>query len=282
MRYAVIFALCLSSLATPSVAQQPAGSPAAPAAPLDEGSTRRAPSIDPAALDRGRELFGATCGFCHGRDARGTGAGPDMTTSSVVLNDEDGKGLAEFLQVGRPQKGMPSFPSLSPQQVSDIAAFLHTAVAETHNRTFKKGASILIGDAMAGQRYFNGAGGCGTCHSPEKDLKGVASRLDDATLQDRIVNPSARGSGTSPSPVETPKTVNVTLASGKIFSGTLVFISDFYVTLTDASGVRHSFTRDNEIPKVKVSDPLQAHIDLMTKLDDKDMHDLTAYLAILK
>jgi cytochrome c oxidase cbb3-type subunit 3 len=278
LRHAAIFALCLAGLSAPLWAQQPAANPP----PITEGNARLVVTFDPAVVARGRDLFVASCGFCHGRDARGTGVGPDMTTSSVVLNDEGGKGLGQFLQVGRPQKGMPPFPGLSAEQVSDIATFLHSAVAEAHSRAFKPGANVVVGDAAAGQAYFNGAGKCSTCHSPDKDLKGIGSKLDGATLQDRIVYPGARGSGTSPLPVETPKTVKVTLSSGQVVSGTLVSITDFYVTLTDANGNRRSFARDNDAPKVEVSDPLQAHLDLMTKLTDKDMHDLTAYLATLK
>jgi cytochrome c oxidase cbb3-type subunit III len=279
LRHVAIFALCLAGASTPLAAQQPAGNPP----PAEEANAPRpAARFDPAAVARGRSLFGSSCGFCHGSDARGTGAGPDMTTSSVVLNDEGGRVLLQFLQIGRPQKGMPAFASLSSEQVADIAAFLHGTVAETHSRVFKQGASILVGDSTAGRAYFEGAGKCSTCHSPDKDLKGIAARLDDATLQERLVYPAARGSGSSPPPVETPKTVKVTLPSGQVVSGTLVGVSDFYVTLTDANGGRRSFTRDNDVPKVEISDPLQAHLDLMTRLTDKEMHDLTAYLATLK
>jgi cytochrome c oxidase cbb3-type subunit III len=279
-RHAAIFVLCLAGLcAAPLPAQQPAASTPPP---LQEGSVRNVPKFDPAAVSRGHDLFAASCGFCHGRDARGTGAGPDMTTASVVLNDEGGKGLTQFLQTGRPQKGMPAFPGLSAEQVSDIAAFLHSAVAETHSRSFKSGASILVGDSAAGQAYFNGTGKCSTCHSPDKDLKGIASKLDNATLQDRLIYPEARGSGSSPAPADVSKTVMVTLPSDQVISGTLVAITDFDVTLIDQNGVRRSFARDNDIPKIEVNDPLQAHLDLMTRLTDKQMHDLTAYLATLK
>ena len=33
---------------------------------------------------------------------------------------------------------------------------------------------------------------------------------------------------------------------------------------------------------MEVIDPLQAHLDMMTKLTDKDMHNVTAYLVTLK
>jgi cytochrome c oxidase cbb3-type subunit 3 len=97
-----------------------------------------------------------------------------------------------------------------------------------------------------------------------------------------MIYPEARGTGSAPPPVVTPKKVTITLPSGRVVSGTLVAINDFSVTLDDSSGVRRSFTRDNEVPKVEVTDPLKAHIDLMARLSDKQMHDLTAYLATLK
>ena len=40
--------------------------------------------------------------------------------------------------------------------------------------------------------------------------------------------------------------------------------------------------RDNDIPKVEITDPLQAHLDMYLKYTDKNMHDLTAYLVTLK
>ncbi len=36
------------------------------------------------------------------------------------------------------------------------------------------------------------------------------------------------------------------------------------------------------MPKVVVTDPLQAHFDLLPKWTDTDMHNMTAYLATLK
>ncbi len=59
-------------------------------------------------------------------------------------------------------------------------------------------------------------------------------------------------------------------------------ITDFDVTLRLDDGSTQTWTRENDIPKVERHDPLQAHLDIMTKLKDKDMHDLTAYLATFK
>ena len=78
------------------------------------------------------------------------------------------------------------------------------------------------------------------------------------------------------------RTVTVTLANGQTVSGTLDYISEFAVTLIETSGTRRTFKREGDVPKVVVTDPLQAHFDMLRTFRDKDMQDLTAYLWTLK
>ena len=85
------------------------------------------PPGDAAAVERGQRLHVQECGFCHGANARGGSSGPDLTRSALVQNDENGRQLGEFLQVGRPDRGMPRF-DMPAAQVSDLAAFLHAAI----------------------------------------------------------------------------------------------------------------------------------------------------------
>ena len=49
-----------------------------------------------------------------------------------------------------------------------------------------------------------------------------------------------------------------------------------------ADGTRKSIARDGDVPKVEVHDPDEAHKKLPRTLDDKDMHNVTAYLATVK
>src|SRR4051812_8916305 len=144
---------------------------------------------DPASVERGATTFGSSCAFCHGGDARGA-QGPDLTRSLFVLNDVDGNVLGDFLKVGRPETGMPSFAQLPAAQLKDLAAFLRTrARSEENRRPTMNPASIVVGDPVAGEAYFNGAGGCRTCHSPVSDLKGVGSKYNPVILQGRMFNP---------------------------------------------------------------------------------------------
>ena len=137
---------------------------------------------------------------------------------------------------------------------------------------------IVVGNAAEGATFFNGAGKCRGCHNPDTDFKRIGAKYDPFVLQARIINPrGGRGAG----PIK-PSTVRVTLPSGETIAGRLVAVDDFSVTLIDGSGVRRSFSRDNEVPKVEITDPYQAHLDNLMKITDKQMHDLTAYLVRLK
>src|SRR5262249_50879934 len=91
------------------------------------------PQFHQASLNRGQEVFVAQCGFSHGGNATGGQSGPDLIRSVLVMNDEAGKQLGEFLKVGRPDKGMPKF-DLSEEQTKDIAAFLHQRIAAVVDR----------------------------------------------------------------------------------------------------------------------------------------------------
>lgn len=245
------------------------------AAGLGQPAGGRAGEANIPAVARGNQVYRPNCGFCHGLDARGA-AGPDLARSLVVLEDVDGKALGAFLKRGRPDAGMPAFASLSPEQSADLAAFLHAKIEESRARSPMDVNAIVVGNAAEGSAFFKGAGNCHACHNPETDFKGIGARYDPFVLQGRIINPRG-GRG----PIK-PSTVRVTLPSGETIAGRLIAVDDFSVVLIDGSGVRRSFSRDNEVPRVEIVDPYQAHLDNLMKITDKQMHDLTAYLVGLR
>jgi small nuclear ribonucleoprotein (snRNP)-like protein len=135
---------------------------------------------------------------------------------------------------------------------------------------------VLTGDAKAGEAFFNGPGKCSTCHSPKGDLAGFGAKYDPVDIQQRFLFPRpAFGRGRK------QKMVTVTAANGKAVTGVLDKIDDFNVSLKDASGEYHSWTRTPSL-KVVVDDPFEAHGQLLDVYTDKNMHDVTAYLETLK
>jgi cytochrome c oxidase cbb3-type subunit 3 len=75
--------------------------------------------------------------------------------------------------------------------------------------------------------------------------------------------------------------VTVTPPSGPAMTGVLDKLDDFNVSLRDKDGEYHGFTRTPQT-KVVVDDPFKAHIELLERISDKNMHDVTAYLESLK
>jgi cytochrome c oxidase cbb3-type subunit III len=255
-------------------ANQPQTQPPTQAQPRSQGQAQP-PAKDPA-VEHGEKLFQQNCGVCHANDATG-GRGPDLIRSPVTAHDVKGDQIGQVIHEGRPDKGMPAMP-LGDQEVGDIAAFLHARVAESISslRVPKVYAveRLLTGNAEAGKAYFNGPGGCSSCHSPKGDLAGVASKHTPIDLQARMLYPEAKLFK------NTHTTAIVTLPSGQQMEGHLVHADDFVVGLIDSSGWYRSFERDKV--KVELKDGLAAHRELLFKLTQADVHNLFAYIESLK
>jgi cytochrome c oxidase cbb3-type subunit 3 len=242
----------------------------------------RGERLDPEAVARGQKIYVPNCGFCHGADAAGK-SGPDLIRSPLALRDESGNLLGPLLRNGRPDRGMPSFPNLTHEQIADISTFLHSRKQAAANRFAYIIKGLLTGDAKAGEAYFNGAGQCSTCHSVKGDLAGIASRFEPVDLQRQFLSPGPSmmdqflGKKSKPLP-ET--TVQLTLPSGQVIEGALVHRDEFNIELRDRAGWHRSYPLDGA--KLKVDDPLRFHKEQLAKYTDSDMHNLLAYLETLK
>jgi cytochrome c oxidase cbb3-type subunit 3 len=251
------------------------------------------PPGDPERIAKGKPLFVTNCSSCHGVDLRGgvTG-GPNLLRSAVVLMDQRGELILPIVRGARAERGMPPLPQLTDDDVTAVAEYIHSVVATSRNQGAPPESetpppNALVGDAKAGETYF--AAKCSSCHSPTGDLAGIGSRLDEAkTLQnDWVVGGGGGGRGgrggrgAEPSNRRTV-TATVTLANGQKVSGQLARLDNFFVTLLLDDGRLQTFRREGALPKVEVKDPLEFHKNLPAILTDKDMHDVTAYLATLK
>lgn len=225
-----------------------------------------------AEIATGKALFQQRCAFCHGRDAGGGETGPDLTSSKLVAEDTVGDKIGIVVRNGRPDKGMPPF-NLSDQEIAALAAFIHDRkdYVEAHPGG-RKGVAVSdlqTGNVEAGKKFFNGAGGCASCHSPTGDLAGVASRFVGLKLEERLLYPEGA-----------PAKLTVTLPSGQTISGKLMYRDEFTVGLQDEKGWYRSFSAQSV--KYKVDDPAAIHIDLLAKYTDHDIHNLMAYIQTLR
>jgi cytochrome c oxidase cbb3-type subunit 3 len=74
--------------------------------------------------------------------------------------------------------------------------------------------------------------------------------------------------------------VTVTTKDGQVVTGKLAYRDEFTIALTDGSGWYRSWPAAQV--KVTIDDPLQAHVDQLSKYTDVDMHNVLAYLQTLK
>ena len=282
------------------------GPPAqAPAVP----QIARSPVVDQAAHDRGRALWASHCIDCHGSQARGSDTGPNIIRTKVVNFDRSaaqaGSVLGPFLKAGHPTQSQKPSASFTDEEVVALANFLRQRVNDTMRGSplFTVG-DIVIGDAKAGEAYFNGDGKCATCHNAtDRNLAGVSTRIPEPVdLQQRMLFPMGGGRGRGrggrgapPAGAVDPaaaaqaqaaadrNAVKVTIApaSGASMSGVLVEETDFYVTLRESDGTVRVVRRAPGM-KITKTNPMQAHIDLLDRISDKQIHDLVAYLETLK
>ncbi len=242
-------------------------------APSTPEATAGASAADSSALaEAGGSLFLQNCAFCHGRDAMGGESGPDLTQSELVLSDATGEKISAVVLSGRPANKMPVF-KFSSHEIDSLVAFIRartaTAASQKGGRRGVAVADLQTGDAQAGMRYFNGAGGCAKCHSPSGDLAGIATRYKGLQLEERMLYPE-----------DATSKVTVTLPSGQRISGTLAYLDEFTVGLRDKDGVYKSWS--TKAVKYTVDSPVDAHVDMFSKYSDDDIHNLMAYIQTLR
>jgi cytochrome c oxidase cbb3-type subunit 3 len=218
----------------------------------------------------GETAFLQQCAFCHGRDTGGGEDGPDLTRSKIVADDVNGSQIGPVVRNGRDK--MPRF-TVTDQELAALVAYIHTqktlAESQTGGRKGVDAADLATGNIELGKAYFNGAGKCHTCHSPVGDLAGTATRNNGLKLFQRLMYPGGAKAR-----------LTVTLPSGQTVTGTRAYEDEFTVALRDSAGRYRSWPTSQV--KVKVDDPAEAHVELLAKYTDSDIHNLMTYLLTLK
>jgi cytochrome c oxidase cbb3-type subunit 3 len=282
MRLGMIIFLCacLSALGyaqTPSTPPSPAASPASKRPP----ATTTAQTYPPEQIQAGQSRFASQCGFCHGRDAAGGESGPDLTRSTLVAEDVRGDKIAPMVRAGRADKGMPAI-ALSDADMAAVVAFIHDARTKAESlgggRRSVDVDDLQTGNAAAGKQYFNGAGGCATCHALTSNFATIGSRFQGLALLQRMLYP---GSGRDAGAAAAAPVVTITTSTGQVISGKLANRDEFTISVTDAAG----WTRSWPVSTVRIDggeNPLRAHIEHLAKYTDNDMHNVFAYLQTLR
>ncbi len=280
-----LLAFVLLSSAPLAQSQTP---PPAPTVPPPNPAPRRGgfvpgqkrPPGDPVQIAHGKALFGIDCRGCHGPDLRGGDlGGPNLLRSQVALSDQNGELIVPIIRGSRQNMGMPAI-EMSDADALAVAAYVRSVIETIKGQGAPPEAgrpvpSILIGNASEGKAFF--AAKCSACHSVDKDLSKIASRIPDPKrLQDAWLAGAARGEE------EASRTAAISFPSDETVEGKLLHIDDFLVTIVLPDGSQRSFRRNGDSPQVVIHDPLEPHRALLSQYTDKDVHDVTAYLVTLK
>jgi cytochrome c oxidase cbb3-type subunit 3 len=169
---------------------------------------------------------------------------------------------------------MPAF-NFTDTEIADLSTFLHARMAASDLRSAAHPMGdysldkLLTGKPEAGKAFFFGAGKCSTCHSPTGDLAGIAGKYPPVTLESRMLYPTG-----------SREIATVIDASGRQWKGSLVLLTNFDVAINDSAGWYRSWPLSSV--KLHLEDPLAAHLALLPKYTDTDMHNVFAYLESLK
>lgn len=163
-------------------------------------------------LERGRAVYVlSSCHFCHGVDLTGAQMGAtDLMHSPLIAADQNGNFIGPVVRAGKPnlQTAMPSYPDLTAQEVSELAAYVHYLRRQGRYRELTMERDEQ-GDARAGETYFNA--NCAACHSKSGDLAAIAAKYAGGALRARMLRPSDE-----PAPTGTDQTAVGRVQHGKL------------------------------------------------------------------
>ena len=242
----------------------------------------RAHAQDPHAA--AKEDFEKSCAVCHGSGGGGGDRAPALS-DNPDLRRLDAAGIAAIIQRGVPGGGMPSFAAMPQATRTRIAAWLKSM----NDSALRVSPPQQV---AAGEAFFFGEGGCGSCHmvkgrggSNGPDLSGIGARATLGEINGWLDNPTAQiGKKTlsvcpfwafCPDFQWVPSTV--TLKSGGKLQGFVRNQTEHEVDLQTFDG---KFRLLDESQYTSVTRGRQSHMPVL-KASTTQRRDLIAYLSSL-
>jgi alcohol dehydrogenase (cytochrome c) len=219
-------------------------------------------------LAAGTKQFASLCAGCHGMDGGGGEYGPSLVDTRR-FGRRSGRSLAEVIQNGIQDSGMPAFP-LPQADIDALVALVNSLRAPAAHHP-------APGDVAAGERFFFGKGNCASCHvvkgrggSLGPDLSNLGLELRLAQITEALRNPAA---------LQTPgyRLVSVRLRDGATIRGLVKNESNFDLQLQTLDG------RLRLLERAQIADETRESVPLMpvVQATDEEMRDLVAFLSRL-
>jgi cytochrome c oxidase cbb3-type subunit 3 len=230
----------------------------------------RAAQYAPADIRYGAQIYTAQCSACHGANGDQVN-GVDLRAGQLRRAASDTE-LRAVVTNGIPGTVMPPF-KFDPPELTGIVAYIRNM------RDFDARA-VTLGDPRRGQAWFEGAGGCASCHRVYGKGPRVAPDLSDIgairtadILQRTLLDPNG-------SMLPMNRSVRAVTRDGKVINGRRLNEDTYSVQLIDNQEHLLSLAKADlaEYTVVKTS-TMPSYKD---KLSAQDLADVIAYLLSLK
>ncbi len=224
----------------------------------------------PSEIEDGGRRFRANCVACHGPEGD-QAPGVDLGHGRFVrATSEDG--LVKIIQNGISGTAMPPH-NLSDFEAGTIVAYLRSMA------TAGRGASAS-GDAARGKAFFEGKGGCTSCHRVRgtgsrvgPDLSEIGTLRRGVELEQSILDPNAEV-------LSQNRYYRAITKDGETITGRILNIDTFTVQLLDSKERLRLLERSNlRESGFMDGSPMPSFRD---KLSSRELDDVVTYLASLK
>jgi cytochrome c oxidase cbb3-type subunit 3 len=230
----------------------------------------RAVQYAPADIRYGSQIYAAQCSACHG--ANGTQIGGVDLGGGQLRRASSDLDLRNVLANGIPATAMPPF-RFDPSEVTAIVAYIRNM------RNFDSHAGNP-GDSNRGRAWFEGAGGCMTCHRVNgkgprvaPDLSEIGALRSADFLQRKLLDASGMM-------LPMNRSVRAVTKDGKFINGRRLNEDTYSVQLIDEQEHLLSLDKANlREYTVLTTSTMPSYKD---KISEQEMADLIAYLLTLK
>jgi len=222
----------------------------------------------------GSKFFEASCGRCHGLDAKGNdeSGAPDLTTGSFSKASTDAD-LFKVIHDGVPDTMMLGFSFVEDATIWQVIAYINSL-------NINPGDYDLPGNISNGQRIFNSKGNCTSCHM----VDGTGGRLgpDLSTVANRRKPEELKTDLTDPDETVDPRwwTMRVTRGNGSVLEGLRMNEDTFTLRVMDGDENLWHFSKG----RIRSSERIETSSmpSVTGTLTASEVDDLIAYLFSLR
>jgi PQQ-dependent dehydrogenase (methanol/ethanol family) len=183
-------------------------------------------------VDPGKQAYEARCVGCHGSDGAGGAHGPGFVDIDQPRATSS-RSLRELITHGIPDSGMPAF-AMRGSELDAIVAYVEALRSPAAEHP-------APGDAIAGERFFNGPGRCSSCHVVRGRGGILGPDLSNLARQRRT--PEIEHALSAPGASRPFRVVSLRMRDGFVLRGLAKYETAFDLGVQGLDGTFHSVSK---------------------------------------